>query len=393
MPGSDRTLALRLSLFYGAYFVVMGVQLPFWPTWLESRGVSSVEIGVLVSVGVWARAVSNPLFAHHADRSGERRRPMLWLAWGSALVFALFFVPGGFWWLLLVSAAFGLLYAPLLALGESTTLLSGIASGVDYGRVRLWGSLTFIGAATLGGYALEGAAPDLVPWLMLALLLGLVGVCHALPDERPPERHTAARGPLRELLGRPVFVVFLVAAALCQASHALYYGFATLHWKAAGHAEGTIGWLWAEGVIAEIVLFAVGAHLTRRFGAVELILVGAVAGVVRWLATAASSDLLVLCSVQPLHALTYGAAHLGAMRFLAETVSSSMSATAQSLYAGVANGVAMGLALLLSGWLYEAYGGQAFVAMAVLSGLGGVAAMGILLCRRRGERLRVDGHG
>ena len=78
------------------------------------------------------------------------------------------------------------------------------------------------------------------------------------------------------------------------------------------------------------------------------------------------------------------------MRFLAETVRPSMSATAQSLYAGLANGLAMGVALLVSGWLYQVLGGRAFAAMAVLSGLGAVAAAGLLLARRRGGPIRFE---
>ena len=379
---TDRTLALRLSLFYGAYFVVMGVQLPFWPTWLEGHGLSKVEIGVLVSVGVWARTAV-PLFAHWADLSGERRRPMVRLAWASAAVFALFAMTGGFWWLFAVSLVFGLLYAPILALGESLTLLSA-SGGVDYGRVRLWGSLTFIAAAVLSGLVLEGTGAELVLWLMLAMLIVLVGSCHLLPDTRPSERHTEQHAPYRSLLGRPMFWVFLSAAAMSQASHALYYGFSTLHWRAAGHHEGVIGWLWAEGVLAEIVLFACGAWFMRRFGAVGLLILGGVAGVVRWLVTAWSTDLAVLICVQPLHALTYGATHLGAIRFITESVRSSVSATAQSLYGGLANGAAMGCGLLVSGYLYQGFGGRAFAAMAVLSGLGGVAALALGLAARRG---------
>jgi MFS1 family protein len=51
--------------------------------------------------------------------------------------------------------------------------------------------------------------------------------------------------------------LFLLAASMIQASHALYYTFGTLHWRAQGFADGTIGALWALGVLAEIGLFAV----------------------------------------------------------------------------------------------------------------------------------------
>ena len=43
-----------------------------------------------------------------------------------------------------------------------------------------------------------------------------------------------------------VFVIFLIAVGLVQASHAAYYGFATIHWRAAGLSDAVIGALWAE---------------------------------------------------------------------------------------------------------------------------------------------------
>ena len=58
--------AVRLALFYAAFFAVIGIHLPFWPVWLASRGVTPAEIGVLVAVGVSVKVVGNPLIAHIA---------------------------------------------------------------------------------------------------------------------------------------------------------------------------------------------------------------------------------------------------------------------------------------------------------------------------------------
>ena len=71
-----------------------------------------------------------------------------------------------------------------------------------------------------------------------------------------------------------------LAAGLIQASHALYYGFATLDWQAAGLDGVTIGALWALGVIAEIALFAVADRL--RVGPAILLSIGAAGAVLRW---------------------------------------------------------------------------------------------------------------
>ena len=60
------------------------------------------------------------------------------------------------------------------------------------------------------------------------------------------------------------FKVFLLAAALLQASHAMLYVFGTLHWLGAGVDERTVGMLWSLGVVAEIGLFFMAGRLRGR---------------------------------------------------------------------------------------------------------------------------------
>jgi MFS transporter, PPP family, 3-phenylpropionic acid transporter len=86
-----------------------------------------------------------------------------------------------------------------------------------------------------------------------------------------------------------------------------------------------------------------------------------------------SVPLLVL--VQLLHAFTFGAAHLGAMHFLARRLPAASAATAQTLYATVVGGIGHGLLILLAGALYGSIGSAAYLAMAVAAAIGGSLAL------------------
>ena len=65
--------AMRLSAFYAATFLVAGIQLPFWPVWLASRGLTAREIGILFAAAIWAKVLATPAIGAIADRSGARR--------------------------------------------------------------------------------------------------------------------------------------------------------------------------------------------------------------------------------------------------------------------------------------------------------------------------------
>jgi PPP family 3-phenylpropionic acid transporter len=221
----------------------------------------------------------------------------------------------------------------------------------------------------------------------VAGLVALAAVaCALLPVPARQQEAADGRAPLLRLAGMPVFLLFMATVSCLQASHAMLYGFATLHWRAAGISDGMIGFLWAEGVLAEIVLFFAGALLLRWVGVGGLLLLGAAAGMLRWTAYAFSDALWLLLALQVLHAFTFGATHLGAMHFITRAVPTAWSASAQSLYTAVSGGLAMGLATALAGPLYAAAGGRAFLLSSVLATLGLVLAL-ILARRWSGGRL------
>ena len=390
-PGPDAdtgiNISVRLAFFYAAVFALIGIHLPFWPVWLAAKGLGPTEIGALIAAGVGVKVIFNPLIAHIADRRGQRRGIMLALAASGLAAFSLFGVTDGFWALLVVTVMFFAVWSPIMPLGESLTMMSRRRDStspdgkeLDYGRIRLWGSLSFMATAVGAGYVLAGRDPDIIYWAILSGLAVTVAVIWALPATAVPARTGKRLAALEVLRDRP-FCLFITAAALIQASHAVYYGFGTLNWKAQGYSENVIGWLWAEGVAAEIVLFAFGARLIRRFGPVRLIALGGLAGALRWSVTGASDGLSVLIAMQALHAFTFGATHLGAIYFIARRMPQALSASAQSLYSAIVMGLALGVSLLAAGKLYALYGPGAYQAMALLAAAGGGVALMLMRSR------------
>jgi len=361
----------RLASYYGATFLMIGVHLPFWPIWLQSRGLDAEQIGIVMASGIVIKILANPFVAHLADRYGERKRLIILLGALSLLTFSLFVLSQSFWTIIVVNCLFFAFWSPAMPLQESLTTQSGARLGFDYGRVRLWGSVTFIVSAVGIGHFLKTGSSELV-YTTIMFTLALTLLCaFLLPDHRSPIL-SRQRLPLVDALKDRQFVVFLVGAALIQASHAVYYGFGTIHWKRAGIGSDVIGGLWAEGVIVEIILFIFGPQVLGKIGPTRLIALAGMAGAVRWAGIGITTALPALIILQALHGLTFGAAHLGAMHFIQNRVAPELSATAQSLYSSMVMGIGMGIAMLISGRLYGAYAGQAYYLMAAMAAVGGV---------------------
>ena len=372
MPMSPQALSVRYALYFATVFVAIGAHLPFWPLWLQARGLTPGEIGLLLALGSWVKLVANPGLAHLSDRAGWGKGSIVLVTAVSFAAFTAFIPAQGFAWILalhlLVAASFPL----LVPLAESQTMAAVYRHSLDYGRIRLWGSLAFIVGSLATGRLIAVYDADWVLWLVLGALAVSFPAAIALPGRDAAAQQAGSAEDLSlkrlaRLFGQREVLIFLAASALIQSSHAAYYGFSSLAWRAAGIGETTIAVLWTEGVVAEILFFALSRRLAGRLRPGSLLVVAGLLGTLRWTVTALTSDLVLLGAVQTLHAATFAATHLAAMHFITRATPARLAASMQSLYSALSGGLAMGGTMLLAGTLYESGPGLAFFAMAGLT--------------------------
>ncbi len=388
VPGKGSDPATRISLLFAAVFAVGGTQLPYLPVWLDWIGLSAREIAVIAAAPMIVRVAVTPAIAFAADRSGDHRRFLIALAWGGLATILALTQCASFGPVLLLSLLFSIAASTNMALAETVAMRGVTGAGLDYGRMRLWGSLSFIAATFCGGLAVDRLGPPAAVWLVAigAALTALAA--HGLgrigrnsgptaAPARPRIRLADALGLLRSRF----FLTFLLAVGAVQSAHATFYAFGTLHWLAQGISSGWAGALWAIGVGVEIGLMAFSKTAVRRVGATGLIVLGAAASVVRWLAMGLDPPLPALVLLQALHGLTYGATHVGAFYLMADAVAERHAGTAQALYAATTAGIAMGGAMLLSGQLYAAWGGRTYWAMAAIAAAGLAASLALRRCQ------------
>ncbi len=356
----------RVAAFLAAYFAANAVN-TFLPLWFADHGLSAAAIGQVLGAAALLRVLAGPGWGNAADRLG-RRRPVLATAGCAATGLALLYpFTSGFLPLLLVAAGQGIAAAALNPLIDSLSLALAREGRMEYGPVRSVGSAAYMLASAAAGWLLARTGSGLVPWL-LALLYGAAAASTlTLPEARTPP---AAAQPLAglALLRLPGFRLAVAGTALIQGAHAAYYGFAALLWRHQGLSDTVIGLLIAEGIVAEVLLFARGRRLIERLGPSGLTACAAAASVLRWSVTAFAPPLPVLVAVQPLHAATFAMQHLSAMLLLTRSVPPERAATAQALHTALGYGAPTGLMMLLAGALFARFGGLSFLVMAAVGG-------------------------
>lgn len=343
-----------LALSYFTYFFSYGIFLPFWSVWLKGAGLSPETIGLLLGAGLVARFLGSLLIAPRVSDPSRLITVLRALAL-MTLLFALAFWAGSkVAWLMVVMIGFNLFFSPLVPLTDALANTWQKQITMDYGRVRLWGSIAFV-----IGSALTGKLVSLFDYHVILLMLSL-GVASMLlgmllkPSVMPQgeSRHQTTMGwPAWRALMTQNWR-FLACVSLLQGAHAAYYGFSAIYWQGAGYSASAVGYLWSLGVVAEVITFALSKKVFRRFTARDLLLLSAFCGVIRWGLMGWTTSLPWLILIQILHCGTFTVCHLAAMRYIAARQGSEVIRL-QAVYSAVAMGGSIAVMTMFAGFLYQ----------------------------------------
>jgi PPP family 3-phenylpropionic acid transporter len=291
-----------------------------------------------------------------------------------------------FWALLMISVLHAAALAPITTLADALALAAaGPRDGAmrfEYGWARGTGSAAFIAGTLVSGQVVSAWGLPSIIVSHSALLAAAACAAMLVPERARPEHVPAVAGHapaggVFELLRMPLFRRVMLVSALVLGSHAMHDAFAVIRWSAAGVTPAVASVLWSESVAAEvIVFFLIGPSLVKRLSPAGVMALAAIAGVLRWVAMALTTDVMALAIVQPLHGLTFAALHLACMRLIAAIVPQHLAATAQAMYA-VGAAATTALLTLVSGRLYARLGAEGFLVMALLCAAAAPLTLGL----------------
>jgi PPP family 3-phenylpropionic acid transporter len=346
----------RLAGFYFFYFAYLGAFAPFFSLYLESAGMSAVQIGVLMALPQLTRILAPHLWGWLADRGPSRLRIVRFTGIAGLACFLCVFAGSGFALLFVVLFAMTFFWSAALPLIEATTLSHLGDETARYGRIRVWGSVGFIAAVVAVGYLLDGLEISVLPWVVAAMMMGMLALSWMIPDAHS-EPHASDQLPIWDIVRQPAVVALVLASALMAAAHAPYYTFYSIHLVDHGYSKGLTGWLWALGVICEIGIFVWMPRLYRAFTLKQILIASFALAVLRFLLIGwGAASLLVLLLAQALHAATFGSFHAAAIGVVHRLFRGRHQARGQAIYGSLSFGVGGTLGGFASGYGWDYLG-------------------------------------
>jgi MFS family permease len=253
---------------------------------LAARGLSSAEVGAVLTALIAGTALASLAVGRFGDRVGRRRCYAVFFA--GIAVAGVVVAAGAPLWLLLVVALTGTLSTDVVDNGPATTLEQAMLAAEDAGTSAVYGRYNAVGAAAgalgalavaLPGLGPHGTSAGARPWLFLVLvpagITGMILAARLSPAVEAPADQAPAAGPVsraRDRLGPSRSVVRRLAGlfAVDAAGGGLVTtGFLSYYFTERYHTSvAVLGWLFFAVSVVQAISVALAPLLARRFGLV-----------------------------------------------------------------------------------------------------------------------------
>ena len=332
---SEKKLNIYYSFLQIAYWVTSAVVFCFTTVFLQFRGYSNYEIGIVFAVGNIIGFVSQPLIAGYIDRSDRRTllRCIRITAVGAVLLMlAVYLLPSG-------SVSLIVAYALLVA---GNTLLNPLCislsfyieswgCGINFSRARALGSLSFAVCNVILGMLVQRVSENAVPtaFILFSSLLGLatllfvpVDRAHriAAPERRMQSASEKPSGLLEFARENKRFMLFLLGTATLYVTHGMIGNFMIEFIRSIGGGSEDMGNVLAFMTVVEVPVMLLFGRLTQRFRCSSLLRFAVIMFTVKELMIYLASSLPALYAAEALQAFSFALFVPASVRYVDEVI-------------------------------------------------------------------------
>jgi len=333
-----------LGAYYFFYFALVGVYVIFMPKVLLELDYTPVQVGIIYAAAPFMRFLLPFVFRHYISLTPNVYRLSLLFTFIGTLIFLQ--TVHDFYFYLFTNLLFG------AAMGISLPYVETIAlaqlSKHRYGKVRLWGSLGFMGIALWLWKVLSSPHEALYYLSATALLTLLFGSILTKYDHTS---HSSAQEDATFSLSK--YWAFWVSIFLMQVGFGGFYNFFTIYETSHGVSLETTSWMWSFGVFCEIfMLYFQGPLLQRNL--LHILQFATLITAFRWLILYLYPESVpITFATQSLHAISFALYHTAAITYVFSLY--TQKKLAQQFFLGIAFGLGGSVGAVLSGQMYGEY--------------------------------------
>ena len=252
----------RGSLFYFSFFLSMGSFSPFLNVYYKDLGFSGQQIGILsVFFPVVSLILAPPLSAL-ADKKNWRIQILQAAIIGGAVFIFMLGLPHSFKFVAVTLLLLAVVFSPLMSVADSLMVNLAQQRDLNYGGMRLWGSIGFALSAIIFGFVFQ--CYSLSPMFTIASLLMIPLFVIASTLEEVPSVENQDTQPISILFREMGLMILILVSFLMGISNSLTLSFEGILVRFLGGSNFLVGLTVGVAGISEIITMRYGQKIADR---------------------------------------------------------------------------------------------------------------------------------
>lgn len=340
-----------LQGFYLFVFFGIGSLFPLLSVYLsEVENLNGYQIGIILSIGPVIMIFFQPFWGMLADMKSYHNRLLTLTAFitGIAALGYVFFE--GFIWFLIVATVLAIFQSAIIPLSDSISLKYTSKAGVNYGNVRMFGSLGF-GLAVFAMGRLSEWNPQVIFYAFFVTLLISAAFSMKMPKE-PSVRPVGLLAGMKDLMRMNKFLIFLGVTFMIFGPNLANNFYFSLFVEDRGGTYTGIGIAFLIAVLSEIPFMRAAGSWIRKLGLLQVALIAALVSLIRWIFYFTEPSLSLVYASAVIQGFSLGLFIPAGLQYIRDITPLDITATAVTIYSAVGNG--------LGNWFFTFFGGIIF---------------------------------
>jgi len=362
------SVRFRLGVMMFLQYAIWGAWTPVLSDYLKNTlGFSGAQFSLIYSLLPLATIIAPFIGGQVADRYFASQKVVAWLQLAGGVFLILIATTTAYGTMVWLMLAYCLLYAPTLALTNSIAFINLQNSELEFGKIRVWGTIGWIaagylltlwriGAQSASGLAFKG------DMLLLAGIFSLIMGVQAFSLPHTPPRKEGQKPwaflEAMKMMKDRNFLIFIIIAFIVATELMFYYILTApfLTSEKIGVSSTILPWVMTIAQVAEIFVLAfLLPYLITRIGIRKILVLGILAWPLRYIIFAIGQPAWLVIASLALHGFCFVFFFTAAFIYVDTIAPRDIRHSAQSLITLVTYGLGNYLGSLFAGWIHDLF--------------------------------------
>lgn len=333
---NSKKISIDLKALYIASFGALACFLPFLTYYFQSVGLSYTQIGIAFAVYSITGVLTQPIWGFITDKYLNKRITIIiTMVASAATIYSLIFAKT-FPFIIFSMILFLIFQSSIIPVTDAYTYeIIEKHNDIQYGRIRLMGSLGYAVLALVCGIIIKNAGISSAFILYSVMILLGALIIYKMNFKGKSSTRRADLGDISKVLKDKRFIILMLSIFIANISLGSNTSYISLLIQATGGDVSVIGLLGFTLAASEVPVLFIGTKLLKKHGELNIYATGMFFFAVRYFLDSISISYVTVILIQTMQAVTYSLFLISTLEYICRITPAKIRTSALTFYTAV----------------------------------------------------------